>query len=113
MNFGQNEKMLATFENKNGSDITKLVLTNYRVALESSGSWFKKVKGLQSITLSSINSANLIVRHNPSRLWISIIGLIIAIGVFYIEVDLPKEELAIGGGVLFIIGIVLYFSSSA
>ena len=120
MNFGKDEEVLSTFEKKVGSNITKLVLTNYRVALESSGSWFAKVTGLQSITLSSVTSANLVVKHNPSLLWISVIGLILtaiimidgeAIGFPLLEVGLPVFETAVGGFVLFVIGLAMYLRS--
>ena len=68
MIYGENETVVSTFEKKSGSDVTKLVLTNYRVALESTGSWFKKVRGQQSVTLRSVHSVNLVVKHNPTFL---------------------------------------------
>ena len=113
MDFGKDEKILSTFEKKVGSNITKLVLTNYRVALESSGSWFAKVTGLQSITLTSVTSANLAVRHNPNLLWISIIGIIL---IEIIMIDggasgLPEFETTIGGIVLIVVGLSMYFRS--
>ena len=119
MEFGKNENVLATFEKKHkastfslfAADTTKLILTNYRVSLESSGSWFKKVKGLQSITLSSVNSANLIVRHNPSYLWITVIGLLGLIAVLFGELDLPEVETLTGSVVLLVLGLILYSRS--
>ena len=112
MDYGNNENVIATFEKKLGSDITRLVLTNYRVTLESTGSWFKKVKGMQNVTLKSINSVNLIVKHNPSFLWLCIIGIIfIVIALSEKYAISPSFETSIGGVVLFIIGMFLYIRS--
>ena len=75
MSFGTNEKIFTTFEKKKGSDLTRLVLTNYRVSYESSGFCLKKIWGKQSITLKSVHSANLIVRHIPIHLFFCLFGV--------------------------------------
>lgn len=114
-----NERIITTFEKKVGSDLTKLTLTNYRVSLESSGSWLKKVKGVQSVTLESVHSANLVVRHNPSYLGLCIIAALL-LYIAYSEYSylVPSligfsggELTTLIGAILFLIGLLGYFRS--
>jgi len=113
MNIGKDENIVSTFDiKKSGSDITRLVLTNYRVTLESTGSWFKKIKGMQNITLRSVHSVNLVVKHNPDFLWLCIFGIIfIIVALSEIYPTMPTFETSIGGLILFSIGVFFYIKS--
>ena len=112
MSYGENENVVATFENKKGSNVTKMVLTNYRVALESKGSWFKKSRGMQSVTLESVNAANLTVVHNPSWLWSVLIGMAIALSADSVAVpDIPSDLVIFIGLGIIVYGVFMYFRS--
>jgi hypothetical protein len=67
---------------------------------------------MQNVTLRSVNSVNLVVKHNPNFLWLCIIGIIFIV----IELSekypiIPPFETSIGGIILFIIGIFFYIRS--
>lgn len=119
MSFGTNERIVTTFEKKQGSDLTRLVLTNYRVSYESSGSWFKKIKGIQSVTLKSVHSANLVVRHNPIYLIFCLLGVILIAIAFsdykhFIPnmLEMQGEQVGLFAGIiLFLLGLWSYFRS--
>ena len=111
LKFGENENIVASFGGKKGEVKDRLVLTNFRVALEFSGSWFKKHRGMKSLTLASVHAAHLVLSHKPYFLLVCFSGLIPAF--FYFLDSVPEisflNQFISSENLFLLIGLLLFF----
>lgn len=112
MELAPGERIISKYSDKQYFDRSEFTLTNYRVSLQSTGWFFKAKKGVQSMTLDSVDSAELVYWHRPSLILVFILAAVTAYAMEAGLGDIPAMEGAYiknGAVVLAVLSFVGYF----
>ena len=112
MELAPGERVISKYSDKQYFDRSEFTLTNYRVSLQSTGWFFKARKGVQSMTLDSVDSAELVYWHRPSLIFVFVLAAVTAYAMEAGVGDIPAMEEAYiknGAVVLAVLSFVGYF----
>ena len=95
MELAPGERIITKYSDNSYFDRSEFTLTNYRVSLISTGWFFKAKKGVQSMTLDSVDSAELVYWHRPFLIVLFLLSCALVFGMESGIGDIPYVERAV------------------
>lgn len=95
MELAPGERIITKYSDNSYFDRSEFTLTNYRVSLISTGWFFKAKKGVQSMTLDSVDSAELVYWHRPFLIVLFLLSCALVFGMESEIGDIPYVERAV------------------